>query len=117
MKITLEVSENNECTAEPWWVIVDPHQNMECNVDMAAGDITGPFFSREEAESTLRATHYNYSKRACVYCKSGYYTRQYKAACRKASRPWYDRPILRDLMWFKYLPYKFGQWLKGRVTC
>ena len=114
MKITLDVSEDNECTSEPWWAILDPSFYASNNVDYLAGCIEGPFFSREEAQAELDATRYNYSKRACVYCMSGYHTRQYKAACREARRPWYDRPILRDLFWFKYLPYKFGEWLRGR---
>jgi len=84
LKISLEISEANECTSFPWWVIVDPLKNMRLDVDTAAAQIEGPFFSREEAEAELKATHYNYSKRACVYCMSGYHSRQYKEAYKKA---------------------------------
>jgi len=108
MKITIDVSEDCECTASPWWVIVDPMQNMRCSVDHAAAQIVGPFFSREEAESELTVTKYNYSKRARVYCKSGCYTRQYKEAWRKHAQ----KQISRKVFWFKVLPYKLWAWLR-----
>lgn len=91
VSLTLTVSTDNECTSYPWWVIVDPRQNMDLSIDMAAFSITGPFFSREEAEETLRRTRYNYSKRAVVYCKSGCYTEQYQAAWRKANMTLWQR--------------------------
>jgi hypothetical protein len=80
MQIIIEVSEKNEGTPAPWWMIVDPKQNFKTNEDgvyAVASMITGPFFSREEAEGVLKATHYNYSKWASVFCASGCYTRQY----------------------------------------
>ncbi len=84
MKITLEVSEENEATSFPWWAIVEPRQNMSVDLSRAAGQITGPFFSREEAEDELKATRYNYSKRAAVWCFSGCYSRRYQEAVRLA---------------------------------
>lgn len=113
MRITIEVSEDRECTDSPWWVIVDPQQNMRRNVDLAAACIEGPFFSRQEAEDELRTTHYNYSKRACVYCMSGYHTRQYKAAWRKFD----ERLIDRKVFWFKVMPYKLWTWLRTAAIC
>ena len=80
MKITIDVSEKNEGTAAPYWLILDPKQNMSHSVDML---ITGPFFSREEAESVLHRTKYNYSHRAIVYCMSGCYTDQYYQRCKE----------------------------------
>lgn len=80
MKIEIDVSEKNEGTSSPWWMIVDPKQNFKINEDgvyAVASMITGPFFSREEAEDVLKATRYNYGKGAAVFCASGYYTRQY----------------------------------------
>lgn len=91
MKLTLEVSEENEGTSFPWWVIVDPRQNMDCDYHAIAAMVTGPFFSREEAEAQLKATRYNYSKRAVVYCKSGCYSRQYQDKMREASKSWLTR--------------------------
>lgn len=86
MKITVDVTGDNEATESPWWAIVDPKQNMAKDLNMAASQITGPFFSRAEAEDFLKATHYNFSKRAAVWCFSGYYSRQYKEACRTAAK-------------------------------
>lgn len=100
MRIVLEVSEDNECTSFPWWVIVDPNPNMgrrilmgndEERLHTAASLVTGPFFSREEAEAELKATRYNYSKRAVVYCKSGCYSRQYQQKIRAANKSWLTR--------------------------
>jgi hypothetical protein len=88
VKITLEVSEDNESTSFPWWVIVDPLQNLNCDYHAIAAMVTGPFFSREEAEAELKATRYNYSKRAVVYCKSGCYSRQYQHKVREAGKSW-----------------------------
>ena len=84
MKIELEISENNEGTDSPYWLILDPEQNMRATCDSLANQVTGPFFSREEAESHLKGRHYAFSKRAVVYCMSGYWSRQYKEAWRKA---------------------------------
>jgi hypothetical protein len=80
MKITIEVSERNEATAHPWWLILDPRQNMGADVDALAGQITGPFFSRQEAEDALLARRHHYSRRAVVYCHSGSNTIQYRQA-------------------------------------
>lgn len=84
-QITLEVDlEKNEMTDSPYWLIIDPRQVFKCDVDLIAGMITGPFFSRKEAQDHLEARHYGFSKRAKVYCHSGYWSQQYKDACRKA---------------------------------
>jgi len=78
MKIEIEVSESNEGTSAPYWLILDPTQNMRLDINHLARMITGPFFSREEAEDQLSRRRYDYSKRASVYCMSGYYSGQYK---------------------------------------
>lgn len=87
MKIELEVSEKNEGMASPWWVIVDPKQMMEpsCYTVMI-GMVTGPYFSREEAQEYLDNHRYNFSRRAVVYCASGCYSGQYNRAYCKAER-------------------------------
>jgi predicted LPLAT superfamily acyltransferase len=77
MKIELNVSNKNEGTSAPYWLILDPKQNMDCDIHSMAFHITGPFFSREEAENELQATKYNYSHRAKVYCMSGCHSHQY----------------------------------------
>lgn len=80
MKIELEVSTKNEYTASPWWIIIDPYQNFKVDEDgihRIANMITGPFFSREEAELVFRQRSHHYSKNAKVYCHSGCYTHQY----------------------------------------
>jgi len=84
IEIKLNVSENNEGTESPWWAILEPRQNMPCDPHQMASMITGPFFSREDAQAHLDSTSYNYSKNAVVYCLSGYHSRQYKQALRDA---------------------------------
>ena len=64
MKLEIEVSEETEATAEPWWLIIDPRQMLSLSCHTVASMITGPFFSREEAEDFLKRTRYNFSKRA-----------------------------------------------------
>ena len=88
MKIELEISEKNEGTSDPWWIIIDPKQNFNTDDNglyAIAGMITGPFFSRESAQEFLDRTRYNFSKNAHVYCHSGYYSDEYKEAIRKAT--------------------------------
>ena len=80
MKIEIEVSEKNEGTAFPYWLILDPVKNLDLNVGTLASMITGPFFSRKEAEIALAGRRYNYSKRAVVYCKSGWDSDSYRRA-------------------------------------
>jgi hypothetical protein len=85
MKIELEIDiKDNEATESPYWLILDPKQNMNCDIHQLAGQITGPFFSRESAENHLKSRRYNYTKRAHVYCLSGYYSFDYKMALRQA---------------------------------
>ena len=89
MKIELEVSDKHEHTASPWWIIIDPSQNFKTNADgihAVAGMITGPYFSREEAEASLRVRSHHYSKNAKVYCHSGCYSNQYDKAYRQAEK-------------------------------
>ena len=84
MKTILETLQkaDNEFTRSPYWLILDPSQNMRCNVHEMAGGITGPFFSREDAETFLKRTRYNFSDRAIVYCLSGHNSAKYDAAIR-----------------------------------
>jgi hypothetical protein len=87
MKIELEVSTQNECTDSPWWVIINPEQNFSKGIEgihNIGSMITGPFFSREEAQDHLTARRYAFGTNACVYCLSGYWSRQYKEAYRKS---------------------------------
>lgn len=63
-----------ESTSYPYWIIVDPQQNMSKDIHCAASQITGVFFSRSSAEEFLEGTRYNFSKHARVYCHSGYYS-------------------------------------------
>jgi len=82
MKIEIEVSDKNEGTASPYWLILDPRQNLPCDIHWMACQITGPFFSREEAELVMKQRSHHYSNRARVYCLSGCYTHQYDDKCR-----------------------------------
>lgn len=84
MELKIEVSDQNEGTASPWWLIIDPSQNMECNASSIAMEmLTGPFFSREEAELVLKQRSHHYSNRAVVWCLSGCYTYQYDKKYKK----------------------------------
>ena len=79
---TLRDSES-EATRSPYWLILDPSQNMRCSIHEMAGGITGPFFSRKDAEDFLVATRYNFSSKAKVYCLSGCHSRKYDTYVRE----------------------------------
>lgn len=76
-------SADNEATESPYWLILDPKQNMSCDVYYLASQITGPFFCREDAEAHLKSRRYSFSDRAVVYCHSGYWSDKYRRLCRK----------------------------------
>lgn len=84
MKIELELSERNEATEAPWWVILDPWQMMLPSAEQLADMVTGPFFSRESADRELLLNRHRYGNRAVVYCMTGRWSPEYKAAIRKA---------------------------------
>lgn len=87
MRIELDVSENNEGASAPWGMIIDPKQMMKPDVHKVAIEmITGPFFSREEAQQELNCRRHHYSDKAVVYCASGCYTQQYRKAYQEAER-------------------------------
>jgi len=79
----IKVSEKNEGTRSPYWIIIDPSQNFWVNNDGVhniASMITGIWFSRESAEEFLHNTRYNFSKHAVVYCMSGTHSHEYESA-------------------------------------
>ncbi len=82
-RIQIDVSSENEGTDSPWWFIVSPRSGFLSNPEAIASCITGPFFSREEAEEQLTRRRYDYSKKAIVWCASGYHSGQYKTALRE----------------------------------
>ena len=88
MKLTINnVSTENEGTAAPWWLIIDPKQNFRTNIDgchAIAHMISGPFFSREAAQRYLDNKRYNFGSNAIVYCHSGHYSHEYTEAYKKA---------------------------------
>jgi hypothetical protein len=97
MKILIDVSTDTEATSSPWWLIIDPRQNFETSNQGAhniSAMITGPFFSREEAEKVLKHRRHHYSKNAVVYCASGCYTEQYDKAYREA---WKEQKLIRHI--------------------
>jgi len=85
MKEIIETLKNadNESASSPYWLILDPKRNMRCNIHELAGQITGPFFCREDAEDFLERTRYNFSSRAKTYCLSGNYSKKYDNLCRE----------------------------------
>jgi len=84
---------DNEGTDSPYWLILDPKQNMSCNVHNLASQITGPFFCRKDAEDHLRARRYAFSKKATVYCLSGCYSEKYKKMWRQLE---IEKPEVKD---------------------
>lgn len=75
-----------EGTESPYWLILDPSQMMKPDVFHLASMVTGPFFSREEAQGHLSARRYAFGKHAVVFCSSGYWSQRYKEAWRSAER-------------------------------
>lgn len=75
-------SADNEATESPYWLILDPQQNMARDVHMLATQITGPFFCRNDAARHLENRRHAFSERARVYCMSGYWSSKYKDLCR-----------------------------------
>lgn len=71
-----------EGTRAPYWVIIDPTQNMSCDIHEAAAQFTGIFFSREDAQRYLDGRRYHFSKRAKVYCHSGNFSEKYEDLCK-----------------------------------
>jgi len=80
----LETLQNadNEATEAPYWLIIDPDQMMSPKIDRVASMITGPFFSRADADDQLAHRRYDYSAKAGVWCFSGYYSDKYTILCR-----------------------------------
>lgn len=77
----MKISEKNEGTSYPFWIIIDPEQNFsKCNqgIHNIASMITGVWLSREEAEEHLKARRYNFGINAKVYCHSGYWSNDWK---------------------------------------
>lgn len=71
---------DNEGSAYPWWLIIDPKQNFEVNEDgvyRIAEMITGPFFSRAAAKARLEGKAHHFSKNAKVFCHSGHASYDY----------------------------------------
>jgi hypothetical protein len=75
-----------EATESPYWLILDPHQMMKPDAFALSSMITGPFFSRAEAQDHLSARRYAFGKHACVFCASGYWSERYKQAWRNAEK-------------------------------
>ena len=74
---------DNEITRSPYWLILDPRQNMRASVHELSGQITGPFFCREDAERFLKRTRDNFGPKATVYCCSGCYSDKYDKFCKQ----------------------------------
>lgn len=89
VKIEIEVDLTDvEGTDSPYWLILDPRQNMSCDIYHLSSQITGIFFSREDAERHLSSRRYAFSDRAAVFCCSGYWSHQYKTKIREAELKW-----------------------------
>ena len=111
MKIELNISDKNEGTAAPFWVIIDPYTQMfKLDYETVASMVKGLFFSREEAKEYLKNHRYNFTKRAVVYCMSGHYGQQYRDACKYAERgknkDWKSKKLILTKNEFLYIIYK-----------
>ena len=70
MKNTIKITGDYEANQYPFWVIIDPEQNLNKNIDGVyniSSMITGLWFSRATAEEYLKNHRYNYSKNAVVF--------------------------------------------------
>ena len=76
----LEIFRNidNEATYAPYWIIIDPRYATSRDPYAIASAITGPFFSREEAEQYLQNREYAFGRTATVFCHSGEKSWRYK---------------------------------------
>jgi hypothetical protein len=72
---------DNEATRSPYWLILDPMQNISCNIHVMASQITGPFFCRADAEMHLFIKKHHFSDKARVYCLSGHKSIKYDNLC------------------------------------
>lgn len=85
----MKISEKNEGTAHPYWIIIDPRQNFKVNSDGVynfASMITGVWLSREAAQEFLDRTKYNFSKHAKVFCHSVCYSSDWIKLCKELSK-------------------------------
>lgn len=83
---TLKLADN-EGTDSPYWLIIDPSgRNIKTKADDIAHCITGPFFSREDADLHLKNRRYNFSGRTEIWALSGYWSSKYKNAYRDLKR-------------------------------
>lgn len=97
MRIELEISENNEGTDCPYWLIIDPEQMLKPRANIVAMNmIYGLFFSREEAEEELKNKNYFYSKRAEVWCLSGNRSKQYSDVFKYSNKEFQIKEIIKD---------------------
>lgn len=72
------VATEREFTSAPYWLIIDTDGKREISgIREVASMITGPFFSRKDAQDYLDARRYNFSDGAKVYCKSGHESPKY----------------------------------------
>lgn len=93
----IHIEGDNEATSYPWWIIIDPRQQLVPARDMihhVASQVTGPFFSRQEAQEYLDNHRYNYGKHVGVYCMSGHKSASFRQACDTAN--WVDQPEPED---------------------
>ena len=102
-------SADNESTAAPYWLIIDPSTlglswfddedetkgkmyaelddyNVESIGERIPHCITGPFFSRADANEHLKARRYAFSDKVYVYCHSGHASWKYKELCAKLGK-------------------------------
>jgi hypothetical protein len=80
------LNSDNEGTAYPFWLIIDPRQNFEtgnAGLHNIASMVHGVFFSRKDAQDFLDATRYNFSKNAKVYCHSGHASKDWRDLSKK----------------------------------
>ena len=77
---------DNEATAAPFWAIVDPSQNMSCDIYAAAYQFTGIFFDRESATRYFNQHRHNYGEKANVFCFSGHASAEYYNFCKKLGK-------------------------------
>jgi hypothetical protein len=81
--ITIKV-ERNFLTKAPYWLILEPDQNMSCDINKMGYGITRPFFTFQEALECFQNNRRSFRRNAGIYKASGHHTTAFRSAWEKA---------------------------------
>lgn len=69
--------QETEATDSPWWVIIKPRGMIHSASDISSR-LTGPFFSRQDAQDHVNARKHAFNDKTEIWCLSGYWSRKFK---------------------------------------